>query len=58
MKYIYKFMEVYIWLAMAVLMLLACAQHMVYSNTYTAFALLGVGVVFLYVYKREKNRVN
>ena len=56
MKYIYKFMEIYIWLAMAFLMLLACVQHIVAGNTYTAFGLLGVGVIFLYVYKREKNR--
>lgn len=56
MKYIYKFMEVYIWLAMAFLLLLACVQHVVVGNTYTAFGLLCAGVMFLYVYKREKNR--
>jgi hypothetical protein len=56
MKYIYKFMEVYIWLAMAILMVIACAQHIVAGNTYTAFGLLLVGVMFLYIYKREKNR--
>ena len=56
MKYIYKFMEVYIWLAMAFLMLLACVQHIVAGNTYTAFGLLCVSVVFLYVYKREKSK--
>jgi hypothetical protein len=49
-------MEVYIWLAMALLLLLACVQHILAGNTYTAFGLLAVGVIFLYVYKREKNR--
>lgn len=58
MKHVYKFMEIYIWLAMAILMLLACVQHIVVGNTYTAFGLLSVGVIFLYVYIREKNRVN
>lgn len=58
MKFIYKFMEIYIWLAMAILLLLACVQHIVVGNTYTAFGLLCVGVIFLYVFKREKNRVN
>jgi hypothetical protein len=55
MKY---FMEVYVWLVLAILMLLACAQHMVESNTYTAFGCIFVGVIFLYVFKREKNRFN
>lgn len=56
MRYVYKFMEVYIWLVMAILMVIACAQHIVAGNTYTAFGLICVGVVFLYIYKREKSR--
>ena len=56
MKWIYKFMEVYIWITLAVLMLLACEQHIVAGNTLTAFVLLGVGVIFLYIFKREKSK--
>jgi hypothetical protein len=54
MKYLDEFMKVYIWLAMAILMLLACVQHIVAGNTNTAFCILFVGVVFLYIFKREK----
>lgn len=58
MKWIYKFMEVYIWLVLAFLMLIACVQHILADNKYTAFGLLFVGVLFLYVYIREKSRFN
>lgn len=58
MKWVYKFMEVYIWITLAILMLIACVQHILAGNTYTAFGLLFVGVMFLYVYIREKNRFN
>ena len=58
MNWIYKFMEVYIWITLAILMLIACVQHIIAGNTYTAFGLLFVGVLFLYVFIREKNRVN
>ena len=55
MKY---FIEVYVWLVLAILMLIACVQHIIAGNTYTAFGLLFVGVMFLYVFIREKNRFN
>jgi drug/metabolite transporter superfamily protein YnfA len=55
MKY---FMEVYVWLVLAILMLIACVQHIVAGNTYTAFGLLFVGVIFLYVFIKEKSRFN
>jgi drug/metabolite transporter superfamily protein YnfA len=51
-------MEVYIWITLAILMLIACVQHIIAGNTYTAFGLLFVGVMFLYVFIREKNRFN
>lgn len=56
MKYLDKFMDIYIWLAMAILMLLACVQHIDAGNTYTGFCMLFIGIVFLYMFK--KNRFN
>ena len=58
MRWLYKFMEVYIWLVLAFLMLIACVQHILAGNTYTAFGLLFVGVLFLYVFIKEKSRFN
>ena len=55
MKY---FIEVYVWLVLAFLMLIACVQHIVAGNTYTGFGCIVVGVIFLYVFIREKNRFN
>lgn len=55
MKY---FIEVYVWLVLAILMLIACAQHIVAGNTYTGFGCIVVGVIFLYVFKKEKSRFN
>ncbi len=58
MKWIYKFMEIYIWLVLAFFMLIACVQHILAGNRYTAFGCLFVGIIFLYVYIREKSRFN
>lgn len=58
MKYLYKFMEVYIWITLAVLCLLGAAQNFVYGHTSTGIGFTIVMVVFMYVFKREKNRVN
>ena len=43
---------------MAILMLIACVQHIFAGNTYTASGILFAGVMFLYVFIREKNRFN
>jgi len=50
-------MEVYVWLSVAILCLLGAAQNMVFGHTISAIGLIIVGVTFLYVFKREKNKV-
>lgn len=56
MKFIYKFMEVYIWLFMAILCGAAAVQNYEHPASYIGMSI--VSGVFLFVYKREKNRVN
>ena len=57
MKLIYKFMEVYVWILFSILCLLGAAQNMVFQHTSTAIGFTIVGIVFFYVYRREKSRV-
>lgn len=56
MKYIYKFMEVYIWLLFTILCLLGAVQNIYFGHTSTSIGMLITGGIFLYVYIREKNR--
>lgn len=56
MKFIYKFMEVYIFLLLAILCLLGAAQNLMYGHTFTTIGLTVVMVVFLYIFKKEKSK--
>ena len=56
MKYIYKFMEVYVWLLFAILGLLGAVHNIYFGHTSTSIGMLITAGIFLYVYIREKNR--
>lgn len=56
MKFIYKFMEVYIWLFFTILCLLGAVQNIYFGHTSTSIGMLITSGIFLYVYIREKNR--
>lgn len=56
MKYLYIFMEVYIWLVFAILCLLGAGQNFAFGHTSTGIGFTIMMVIFLYVFKREKNR--
>lgn len=56
MKWIYKFMEVYVWLVLGLLCTFGAGQNAYEGNRLTAFGLFIMGFIFLYVFKRENNR--
>ena len=54
MKWLYKFMEVYVWLVLGLLCTFGAGQNAYEGNKLPAFGLFIMGFVFLYVFKREK----
>ena len=55
MKWLYKFMEVYVWLLFSILGLLGFAQNIYFGNIASSLGMLGMSIIFMFVYIREKN---
>jgi hypothetical protein len=57
-KRLVKRIENTMWLTLSILGLLGAAQNFVFGNTLSAIGFIAMGILFLYVFKREKNRFN
>jgi hypothetical protein len=57
-KRLFKRIENIMWLSLAILGLLGFAQNMYFGNITSSIGMIGMSVIFLYVYIREKNRFN